>query len=356
MARASPAPACDGQRRPPHRPAPAEPLRPATASAAAVPSARTRPLRNRALVPTAGSRPAAEHVLAVEILVQAVVVVDAILQQQRRRPRLPGIVAAFQERLMAIGIARCRSPSSRSSDWRPVKPRVELGAQLRDQVGQRIGEILVLAAAEAVARPSRSGCGSSCRPDRAWPARRIHPATAVPSGQHSPARRGRRSPAPSRWRRRGRRFPRNGSIFLAVSFMAKSLADAAGAGHPISANSVVVPANAETHRRGDGGGHAADGIIQQQITGIMGPGVRRDDACDRIEPSTGIVITSYPWLIFRFSTGSSSSNSKRSAGRMPPLAANVPPNIAQPSGKALPAKPRAHQILHAAACWSSVPS
>ena len=33
----------------------------------------------------------------------------------------------------------------------PAEPRIERGAQLRDQVGQRIGEIFVFAAAEAVA-------------------------------------------------------------------------------------------------------------------------------------------------------------------------------------------------------------
>ena len=38
-----------------------------------------------------------EHMLAVEILVQAVVVVGAVLQQQRRRPLLPGSVTARDE-------------------------------------------------------------------------------------------------------------------------------------------------------------------------------------------------------------------------------------------------------------------
>jgi len=41
-------------------------------------------------------------------------------------------------------------------------------------------------------------------------------------------------------------------------------------------------------------------------------------------------IVTVPYL--RLRTGSSSSNSKRLAERMPPLAANVPPNMAQPSG------------------------
>ena len=42
-----------------------------------------------------------EHVLAVEVLVQAVVVALAVAQEQRRRPELPGGVAAREERWRA---------------------------------------------------------------------------------------------------------------------------------------------------------------------------------------------------------------------------------------------------------------
>ena len=87
---------------------------------------------------------------------QAIVIVLTILQQQRRRPRLPGVVAAFQERLVAIGIADVDPHRLVPAIGDGAEPRVERGPQLRDQVGQRIGEILVLAAAEAVTRPSRS--------------------------------------------------------------------------------------------------------------------------------------------------------------------------------------------------------
>jgi hypothetical protein len=46
-----------------------------------------------------------KDVLAVEILVQAVVVAFAVLQQERRRPRLPGLVAAREEGRVLFRIA-----------------------------------------------------------------------------------------------------------------------------------------------------------------------------------------------------------------------------------------------------------
>src|SRR3954451_15067481 len=46
-----------------------------------------------------------KNVLAVEILMQAVVVARLVLQQQRRRPGLPCGMAAFEERIMGLGIA-----------------------------------------------------------------------------------------------------------------------------------------------------------------------------------------------------------------------------------------------------------
>lgn len=44
-----------------------------------------------------------EHVLAIEILMQAVEIAGLILQQQRRRPRLACLVASFQERGVSGG-------------------------------------------------------------------------------------------------------------------------------------------------------------------------------------------------------------------------------------------------------------
>ena len=47
--------------------------------------------------------------LAVEVLVQAVVVVDSILKQKRRRPHLTGIVATLDEVGVLFRIARIDS-------------------------------------------------------------------------------------------------------------------------------------------------------------------------------------------------------------------------------------------------------
>ena len=62
-----------------------------------------------------------EDMLAVEILVQAVVVARAIAQQQRRRPRLAGRVAALEERGVVGGEARRPCPCARASDWRSAR-------------------------------------------------------------------------------------------------------------------------------------------------------------------------------------------------------------------------------------------
>jgi hypothetical protein len=47
-----------------------------------------------------------KHLLAIEVLVQAVVVAGAVLQQQGRWPPLAGGVAALEKRRMVIGKAR----------------------------------------------------------------------------------------------------------------------------------------------------------------------------------------------------------------------------------------------------------
>jgi len=89
--------------------------------------------------------------LAVEILVKAVVVAGAVLQQQRRWPRLPRFAAAFEKCRMLRGIASLdahrRVPPVRDRRER----RVERRAKRRDRLGQRVGEILVFTAPEAVA-------------------------------------------------------------------------------------------------------------------------------------------------------------------------------------------------------------
>src|SRR5207344_1348424 len=91
-----------------------------------------------------------EDVLAVEILMQTVVIVRPVLEQQRSRPDLPGGMATGKKIGMFVGVpnvdAHCRIP--------PVgyrrEPRVERRAQVGDDLGQWIREILVFAAPKSV--------------------------------------------------------------------------------------------------------------------------------------------------------------------------------------------------------------
>ena len=90
--------------------------------------------------------------LAIEILVQAVVVAGPISQQQRRRPRLAGGAAALEQLLVleregVAGAAEQRRPLVR--DRREVA--VERAAQLGDRVRERMLEVAIAAVAEAMA-------------------------------------------------------------------------------------------------------------------------------------------------------------------------------------------------------------
>ena len=62
-----------------------------------------------------------KQMLAVDVLMQAIVVARAIAQQERRRPRLTRLVAAGAERLVLGGVARRRGPSPRSSGRRSAR-------------------------------------------------------------------------------------------------------------------------------------------------------------------------------------------------------------------------------------------
>ncbi len=89
--------------------------------------------------------------LAIEILMQAIIVPGAILQQQRRRPDLTGVMASLQECLVPVGIMDVDPHGLVPAIGDPGELRIQDGAQLRDQIGQRIGEVFVFAAAKAVA-------------------------------------------------------------------------------------------------------------------------------------------------------------------------------------------------------------
>ena len=83
---------------------------------------------------------------------QAVVVARPILQQQRRRARLSGLVAALEIFRVRLGIT-CVDPHRRVPAIGDLgERRIKRGAQRRDRIRQRIREILVFAAAEAVPR------------------------------------------------------------------------------------------------------------------------------------------------------------------------------------------------------------
>ncbi|ESY25690.1 hypothetical protein X750_03335 [Mesorhizobium sp. LNJC394B00] len=89
--------------------------------------------------------------IAVEVLMEAVEVAGAILQEKRRRPRLAAFVAKLEEGGVVIGIAPCRAHAFVPVVGDAGQPGIERGAQATDQIRQRIAEIAVLALAEAMA-------------------------------------------------------------------------------------------------------------------------------------------------------------------------------------------------------------
>ena len=92
-----------------------------------------------------------EDVLSVQILMQAVVIVRSVLQQERRRQGLSGAMAALEEGGVLGGKAHLEAEPLVPAVGDRREMRVERGAQLLHQRRQRIGEIPILAAAEAVA-------------------------------------------------------------------------------------------------------------------------------------------------------------------------------------------------------------
>ena len=90
--------------------------------------------------------------LAVQILMQAVIVVRGVPQQKRCRLDLPGRVAAGKvvDVLVRIGIVDAHRIIPPVGDGRET--RVKGPTQIGDDVGQRIAEIFVFAAPEAVSR------------------------------------------------------------------------------------------------------------------------------------------------------------------------------------------------------------
>lgn len=91
-----------------------------------------------------------ERVLAVEILVQAVIVVSLVLQDQRRGAPLAGRMTTFDEGRVGRGVACIDRHRLIPSIGNRYEVRIETGTKRRDERRQRIGKISVLALAEAV--------------------------------------------------------------------------------------------------------------------------------------------------------------------------------------------------------------
>ena len=131
--------------------------------------------------PPVKSRPGSESriatwsgktMLAVHVLMQAIVVAGAIAQQERRRPRLTRRMAAGAERLVLGGVADVDAHRRVPAVGERREPPIEAATERDDQVRQRIGEIFVLAPAEAVARHHDARAEAARRPHRAPPSSR----------------------------------------------------------------------------------------------------------------------------------------------------------------------------------------
>lgn len=92
-----------------------------------------------------------KDVFSVEILMEAVEIARFIFQKQRCRPRLARLMTALDEIGMRDGIA-CVDAHRLIPSIRDCGERwIQLGSQTSDQLGQGIGEVLVLAASKSVA-------------------------------------------------------------------------------------------------------------------------------------------------------------------------------------------------------------
>ncbi|MNT24803.1 hypothetical protein D3C72_1602990 [compost metagenome] len=89
---------------------------------------------------------------AVQVLMQAVVVAGAVLQDQGRGPPLPRVVAALQERGVIVGVlhGKAHLPVPAVGDRRQA--RVQRRAQRLQQGRQRVGKVLIFAAPKAMSR------------------------------------------------------------------------------------------------------------------------------------------------------------------------------------------------------------
>ena len=103
-----------------------------------------------------------KHVLAVQVLVQAVVVAGAVLQQQRRRPRAgPAAWQRAMNSACAVGIAHVDAHRLVPAVGDRRQPRVERVAQLGDQRRAAGRRSTCTRRGRSRAAPSRRGCGTA---------------------------------------------------------------------------------------------------------------------------------------------------------------------------------------------------
>ena len=93
-----------------------------------------------------------KNVFAVKILMEAIVIPLAVLQQQGCRLRLAGLVAPVEEGLVIIRIPRFNSHGRVPAIGDPGKGWIQGSAQAGDGFGKRMSEVFVLAPPKAVAR------------------------------------------------------------------------------------------------------------------------------------------------------------------------------------------------------------
>src|SRR5688500_18216931 len=88
--------------------------------------------------------------LAIEVLVQTVVIVGPVLEQNRCRPNLAGLMATFDEVRVLHRVANINTHRlvPTIGDW--DKMRIDSRPEARNKTGQWIAEILVLSAPEAM--------------------------------------------------------------------------------------------------------------------------------------------------------------------------------------------------------------
>ena len=91
-----------------------------------------------------------EGVLTVEVLMQAVVVVDSVLKEKRRRPYLTCTVTTLDEVGMLFRIAHIDSHRFIPTIGDGDQMRIDCRPEFAQPIGKRVAEILVLSAPEAV--------------------------------------------------------------------------------------------------------------------------------------------------------------------------------------------------------------